>query len=280
MTIVETSLRGVSRQANDAAISYEFIRDCFAALAKTKEIARLSGQERTRKDTENRASEAGELAKTKEENKTTLTKLKEYVRIDLHDNDSNNYRWDDSEIERHILHATNDLSIAIPLQRTATIPTTGGSRDVDISQITDRISIYAAGYPLHLFPRYYRRFIVNTNVLTLTDGPVPNGENICIYYKKAYSVTEAESEIPSHLEELVICGACGYAAVELAIYSVNRINTGGDYTAKEFLRWGEAKINYFRGELKKRGHNNRLRINRLYRAYQLPFPKISAVKQF
>ncbi|MDD4924156.1 MAG: hypothetical protein PHF74_04900 [Dehalococcoidales bacterium] len=194
----------------------------------------------------------------------TLNEIRTLVRRDLRDEDANNYRWNDDEINRHILHAVKDVSEAIPLQQTVIIPTTGGSRELDISGIADRIAIRAVEYPVNRFPKHYHRFSLWENTLTLIDSKIPDGGNACIYYEKAHTIDDSGSSIPAYMEELVICGACGYAAIEWAAFSINRVNTGGKSTPQEFLRWGKTKIDYFRSKLKRMGNKNRVRISRMY----------------
>ncbi len=195
----------------------------------------------------------------------TLNEIRALVRRDLHDEDVTNYRWNDDEIDRHILHAVKDVSEAIPSEQTAVIPTASGSRELDISGIADRISIRAVEYPVNRFPKHYRRFSIWKDKLTIIDGETPTGGDACIYYEKTHTLDSSSSTIPVHLEEPVICGACGYAAIEWAAYSVNRVNIGGSDTPTDFLRWGKVKIDYFRSELKRMASKNRLRVNRLYK---------------
>ena len=73
-----------------------------------------------------------------------LTEMRTIVRRDLHDEDSQNYRWTDDELNRHIAHAVKDFSEAIPYEQRATKATTSGSREIDISTITNRIMVEAA----------------------------------------------------------------------------------------------------------------------------------------
>ncbi len=196
----------------------------------------------------------------------TLNEIRVLVRRDLHDEDENNYRWNDDEINRHILHAVSDVSAAVPSEQTAIIPATDGSRELDISGIAGKISIRAVEYPLNRFPKHYRRYSLWKNTLTLIDCEIPDGGDACIYYEKAHILDSSGSSIPAHLEELVICGACGYAAIEWAAFSINRVNTGGSGTPQEFLKWGKTKIDFFRSELKRMGSKNRLRIRQMYQA--------------
>jgi len=73
----------------------------------------------------------------------TLTEMRAIVRRDLHDEDAANYRWSDDELDRHIAHAVKEFSEAIPYEQKATIATASGSREIDISTITDRIMVEA-----------------------------------------------------------------------------------------------------------------------------------------
>ena len=87
----------------------------------------------------------------------TLGEMRTIVRRDLHDEDAANYRWSDDELDRHIAHAVKDFSGALPLEQKATRATTSGSRELDVSAITDRIMVEAVEYPVDKFPRGYQR---------------------------------------------------------------------------------------------------------------------------
>jgi len=80
-----------------------------------------------------------------------------------------------------------------------------------------------------------------------------------------HSLDSQSSTVPSHLEDLIATAAEGYAAVEWAIFATNRVNTGGSMTPDAFLEWGKNKLRFFRQELRRLGHRNRLRLNRLYK---------------
>ena len=202
-----------------------------------------------------------------------LSDMRAIVRSDLHDEDAGNYRWTNDELDRHIAHAVKDFSEAISYEQKATKATTSGSREIDISAITDRIMVEAVEYPVDKFPKRYQRFSLWADALTLLGDEVPDGSNAYIYYGKLHTLDATSSTIPVVSEDLIASGACGYAAVEWAIYAVNRVNVGGIPTPEEFLRWGREKLNYFRQELKRLGRRNRVRIRSLYRPYYSPVSK-------
>ena len=194
-----------------------------------------------------------------------LNDMRAMVRRDLHDEDSGNYRWSNDELDRHIAHAVRDLSEAIPYEQKTTKATTASSREIDISAITNRIMVQAIEYPIDKFPRIYQRFSLWADTITLLGDEVPDGSNAYIYYGKLHTLDTESSTIPSHLEDLIATGACGYAAVEWAAFAINRVNIGGTITPGEFMDWGKEKLSYFRQELKRLSRRNRARINQLYK---------------
>jgi len=202
-----------------------------------------------------------------------LTEMRAIVRRDLHDEDDTNYRWTNEELDRHIAHAVKDFSEAIPYEQKAVIATTSGSREIDISALADRIVIEAVEYPVAQFPKKYQRYSLWADTLTLLGDDVPDGSNAHIYYGKLHTINAEGSSIPTKHEDLVATGAGGYAAVEWAVYAINRVNVGGLTTPKEFLTWGKEKLRYFKAELKRLGRRNRVRVRSLYEPYYPPVSK-------
>jgi len=196
-----------------------------------------------------------------------LTEMRAIVRRDLHDEDSENYRWTNDELDRHIAHAVRDFSEAIPYEQKATKATTSGSREIDISTITDRITVEAVEYPVGRFPKRYQRFALWADTMTLLGDEVPDGSNAYIYYGKLHTLDGGASTIPARDEDLIAAGACGYAAVEWAVYAINRVNVGGTSTPQELLTWGNEKLGFFKSELKRLGRRNRIRVRTLYKPY-------------
>jgi hypothetical protein len=194
-----------------------------------------------------------------------LTEMRAVVRRDLHDEDAANYRWTDDEIDRHIAHALKDYSEAIPREEIASIATVSGSRNIDISALSDRVMLEAVEYPIGKFPKQYQRFALWENTVTLLGNNIPDGSNANIYYGKLHTLDVAASTIPAWHEDLIASGACGYAAMEWSVYAINSVNTGGVQTGSDFSKWGKAKLDLFKKELRRLGRNNRIRVRSLYR---------------
>jgi hypothetical protein len=193
-----------------------------------------------------------------------LTEMRAMVRRDLHDEDSNNYRWANDEIDRHINHALRDFSESVPLEQKATLATISGFREISISSLSNRVMIEAAEFPVGQFPPGYQRFALWGDILTFLGEPVPDGSNCCIFYGKLHTLDVSTSTIPAQHEDLIPTGACGYSAIEWAVYSVNRVNIGGTGTPGEWQEWGKNKLDFFHSELKRLGRKNRVRVRQLY----------------
>ena len=193
-----------------------------------------------------------------------LSEMRTNVRRDLRDEDSENYRWTDDELERHIARALFEFSEACPLEQKAQLSTTLGSMDIDISSLTDRIMIKAVEHPLDCWPRSYQRYSLWEDTLTFLGDVVPAGDDCIIYYGKLHTLDAETSTIPAKNEDLVALGAAGYALVSWAAYAINQVNLGGTSTPGLFSAAGQDKLRQFRQELKRLGRLGKLRIARLY----------------
>jgi hypothetical protein len=189
-----------------------------------------------------------------------LEEMKTAVRRDLHDEDAANYRWTDDEIERHIEHALRLFSLSLPYDDSLITPTVAGSTEIDISAITDLVTVEAVEYPTGNQPAYYCRFRLRGNTVTLLDGKIPDGSDARILYGKLHTLESSSTTIPPAFDDIIITGACGYAAVEWAVFAMNRVNTGGTDAPRETLDWGKQKLNEFNSTLKKIGRYGRLRV--------------------
>jgi hypothetical protein len=192
-----------------------------------------------------------------------LTQMIAVVRQDLHDEDSGNYRWTDAVITRHINRVLAELSESIPVPAKATVATVAGARELDISGLSDRIMVAAVEYPVEGTPPEYQQFSLWGDNLTILTGRCPDGDNCSIYYGVSHTIDTQGSTLPGKYTDLVVGGACAYAAIELALYTINRVNSGGANAPEALLEWGNQKLKIFRQELRRLGRRNRIRVNEL-----------------
>jgi hypothetical protein len=193
-----------------------------------------------------------------------LSEMIALVRKDLHDEDSGNYQWSDAELTRHINRAVREFSERVPLPAKATLPTTPGSRELDISGLSDRVMVEAVEYPVDVSPPEYQRFSIWGDTLTIISGSEPDGSNCHVYYGALHTLNADGSTVPTKYEDLVTTGACGYAAIAWAAYAINKVNVGGEMTPKEYRLWGSERLGIFKESLKRLGRRQRVRVQQLF----------------
>ena len=194
-----------------------------------------------------------------------LSIMRTRVRRDLHDEDTANLRWTDAELDRHIDHAVNELSMAVPRLQTTTLTTTAGSRDLSLTSITNLVHAEAPEYPTGKYPPVYVPFSIWEDTLTLLVDQAPGvGENVKLYYGAIHTLDATTSTIPPQLEEVVAAGGEGYASLEWSSFASNRVNIGGEDTWQHYLIWGQDRLSYFHRKLASLSRRGSLRVKRLY----------------
>ena len=196
---------------------------------------------------------------------TTLADMRSRLRKDLHDEDATNYRWTDGELDRHIQHTVREFSLAVPLEAKTTLATSDGSRDLSITALTDLVAIEAVEYQIGQHPPEYVRFSVWLATLTLLTEKTPAAaESVHVFWTKLHTIDGSSSTVPGRYEDVISAGAAGYAALEWASFSTNRVNVGGRDVWREYLVWGQERLAEFQRALARYGRRNAVRARRLY----------------
>lgn len=193
-----------------------------------------------------------------------LAEMRTLVRRDLKDEDSSSYRWQDGEIDRAIQRALLELSRYVPREMKTTIATTDGSREVDISSLTDRISVDRVEFPVDETPRCFQRFAVYQDTLTLIGGDEGDGTDCCIYWSKVHTLDAASSTVPAYLEDVLALGAAAYAVLALAQYQTDTAGIGGQRADTDYHNWGRAMLRDFITALKLWGRHRKLKTSQFY----------------
>ena len=196
---------------------------------------------------------------------TKLPELRARLRRDLRDEDAGTERWPDDTLDRHIARALDELSLAAPLEVTATLQTAAGSRDLDVSSLSGRVVIDAVEFPTGLFPPSYVRYSVWGETLTLlVDGVPGTGSDVVVRYSQLHTLDGSSSTLPQALEDVAAGGAAAYAALEWSSYATNRVNVGGADAWRDYHTWAQERLASFHKALAKHGRERRLRARRLY----------------
>jgi hypothetical protein len=188
------------------------------------------------------------------------------LRVELHDEDENSYRWEDATLQRHLERAVRELSQVWPRERKSTLETTAGARDISVSGLVDLVRVEAVEWPAGNDPATYVRWSLYDEVLTLLGDHVPAAaEDAYVFWGSLHTLDDEQSTLPAVTEESVVQGAAGYAALEWANYAINRANVGGADAWEDYRRWGDQQIESFREGLQEFGKRARVRTSALFR---------------
>ncbi len=197
---------------------------------------------------------------------TTLAEIRARVRTDLHDEDAADFRWASTEMDRHIFHALQEMSLATPVEDKATLTVTEGTRDIDLSSLAGLVLVDSVEYPAGQSPPAFTEFRVWGDTLTLLVERAPaQGEQAVIYYGKLHTIDYVSSTVPVHLEDILVTGASGYAAQSMSGFTINRLNAGGDSVWRDYMIWGRERLNVFHRALARHGRPGRMKSRRLNR---------------
>jgi hypothetical protein len=206
-----------------------------------------------------------------------LGDMRTLVERDLHD--ESNETWSTDEIDRAIQQAVQQFSYAIPVEDTST-ESSLSSRDIDISSLSTRVIIQAVEYPSGNYPQTFVRFSVWGDTLSLLVDTEPDGPyDAKIYYGKMHTLDVSTSTISTAHEWLIALGAVGYALSQWGAEAINNVNVGGSAAARAYKRLGDAKLSYFRRQLKVLSSQNRVRVRQLYTPHY-PISSKSIVQDF
>jgi hypothetical protein len=193
-----------------------------------------------------------------------LSDMRTLVRRDLKDEDASSYRWQDNEIDRAIGRAVAELSRYVLREMKSTIATVDDSREIDISSLTDRVSVDKIEFPIDETPRQYQRFSVYRDTLTLIGGVKGDGEDCYVFWSKVHTLDGSTSTIPSYLEDVLALGATAYAVLAQTQYRVDVAGHGGEQADRDYQSWGAAMLKEFKAQLKRFGRGRKLKISQFY----------------
>jgi hypothetical protein len=196
----------------------------------------------------------------------TLTNTRALVRRDLKDEDATNYRWTDNEIDRALSRALYELSRYTPREMKSTLATTNGSPNIDISTLTDRVSVDRVEFPVDETPRVYQRFTVYQDTITLIGDAEGDGTNAYIYWGKVHTLDGSTDTVPTLLQDILALGAAAYAVLAQAQYRSDVAGIGGDRADTDYQSWGKSMLKEFTDQLKRFGTGRKLKPSQLYPA--------------
>ena len=194
-----------------------------------------------------------------------IAQMRALVRRDLRDDDPASQRWTDDELDRHVQHAVHDLGRAAPVESVATVGAVAGSREVALTPLRGLLEVEGVEFPINLHPPCFVPFSRWGTSLTLqVDTPPYRGDQLRVYYTKLHTVDATSSTVPAQFEDTVTMGAAAYASLAWASYAANRVNLGGEDTARRYRIWGNERLEAFQLALGRARSRRGVRVRRMY----------------
>jgi len=122
------------------------------------------------------------------------------------------FEFDDEELSIHIGEVVIEVSQRSPYETRET-KVSDGTKEVDISSITDLFEVVKVEYPTGSDPQDFPDFTIFGNTLRITDTTPTSGANIYLYCHKVHQLTEASSTLGPDLEKVVVEGTVVKAAL-------------------------------------------------------------------
>lgn len=123
----------------------------------------------------------------------------------------NDYDFANDELDLHINECLVEISQRRPYEVKETVES-DGTREIDISDITDLIEVEKAEYPTGNDPPDYRDISVFGDTLRLNIASAPtSGEDVYLYCHKVHQLTESTSTLSPDLEKVLVEGVVAKA---------------------------------------------------------------------
>jgi len=143
----------------------------------------------------------------------TLSAIRGTARQFLRDEyTGNDYEFADDELDLHINECLVEISERRPYEVRETV-VSDGTKEVDISSITDLLDVEKAEYPTGNDPPDYRDVSVFGTTLRIKINTTPtSGEDVYLYCHKVHQLTEATSTLKPDSEKVLVEGVVAKAA--------------------------------------------------------------------
>ena len=134
-----------------------------------------------------------------------------------------------------------------------------------LTSLSGLLDVEAVEYPIGRNPACFLPFSRWGSSLTLQTDALPvGGEQLRVYYTRLHTLDASSSTVPEHLEDTAALGAAAYAALAWASFAANRVNLGGEDTARRYRVWGNERLEAYQLALGRAAARRGVRVRRMY----------------
>ena len=167
--------------------------------------------------------------------------------------------WSNTEIDRAVRRALYAYSEVKPVEVIGTITLAAAGREISLTTLTGLIDVqkvwpnYDSASPR--YPPPFAKFELwdDKTTLFIDEATEPQaGETVRVFYTQLHTIedldTETATTVPVEDEELIILGACGYAAQIKSRSAITQINPA-DTSPAQWSQWSNRRLNELRRKL-------------------------------
>jgi len=184
------------------------------------------------------------------------------AREDLKDTDSQNYIWQDGEIQSAILRAVDEYSLQVPMQHQDDIATTDGNSEIDISSLESLLQVDSVEFPLGQNPKHMQHIEYWAGRLYMEDEG--DGADARVRWLAKHTLDDEDTTIPLEHQEIIVLGATAYLAMSASAYTVDRATIAGQRGTISYKEWGTERFKRYDKALKQVAQANRVTRRTLY----------------
>ena len=184
------------------------------------------------------------------------------AREDLKDTDSQNYIWQDGEIQSAILRAVDEYSLQSPMQHQDDIATTDGASEIDITSLESLLQVDSVEFPLGQNPKHMQHIEYWAGRLYMEDAG--DGADARVRWLAKHTIDPEDTTIPLEHQEIIVLGATAYLAMAASAYTVDRATIAGQRGTISYKEWGTERFKRYDKALKQVAQANRVTRRTLY----------------
>jgi hypothetical protein len=191
-----------------------------------------------------------------------LVEMVTRAREDLKDTDSQNYIWQDGEIQSAVLRAVDEYSLQAPMQHQDDIATTDGATEIDITPLENLLQVDSVEFPLGQNPKHMQHIEYWAGRLYMEDEG--DGTDARVRWLAKHTIDGEETTIPLEHQEIIVLGATAYLAMAASAYTVDRATIAGQRGTISYKEWGTERFKRYDQKLKQVAQGNRVTRRTLY----------------
>jgi hypothetical protein len=127
----------------------------------------------------------------------------------------------DTNVDEHIMRAVEEFGLYVPLEATADVNVSGGSRTFALTALTRPVRVTAVEYPAGQWPRALLDFDQWGGTVTLDHSPPASGYSVRVYHTQRHLVDGSGSTVDAAHETVIVEGAAAHAILARAMGAAN-----------------------------------------------------------